>query len=106
MSRIVYLVLLIAYACKLDMVQHYKWIAYGCDGLGGKGAKRQRLHAHAPGVALAPARFGARFPSHWFLGIVRHLEGCGVLPSCLRIILSSVRFEGNEISVACACTIV
>jgi len=28
---------------------------------------------------------------------------CGIVPSCLRIILSSVWFEGNEISVACAC---
>ncbi len=27
----------------------------------------------------------------------------GKVPSCLRIILSSVLFEGNEISVACAC---
>ncbi len=27
----------------------------------------------------------------------------GIVPSCLRIILSSVRFEGNEISVVCAC---
>ena len=28
----------------------------------------------------------------------------GIVPSCLRTILSSVWFEGNEISVACACT--
>ena len=27
----------------------------------------------------------------------------GIVPSCLRIILSSVWFEGNEISVVCAC---
>jgi hypothetical protein len=27
----------------------------------------------------------------------------GIVPSCLRIILSSAWFEGNEISVACAC---
>ena len=38
--------------------------------------RRQRLHAHAPEVA--PARYWARFPSHWCHGIVRHLEGCAV----------------------------
>ena len=27
---------------------------------------------------VAPARFWARFPSHWCHGIVRHLEGCVV----------------------------
>ena len=27
----------------------------------------------------------------------------GIVPSCLRILLPSVWFEGNEISVACAC---
>ncbi len=27
----------------------------------------------------------------------------GIVPSCLHIILASVWFEGNEISVACAC---
>jgi hypothetical protein len=27
---------------KLDMVQHCKWIAYGTDGLGGKGCTRMR----------------------------------------------------------------
>jgi hypothetical protein len=33
----------------------------------------------------------------------RRKLGTGIVPSCLRIILSSAWFEGNEISVACAC---
>jgi hypothetical protein len=46
-SRIVYLVLLIAYR-KIDMAQHCKWIAYGADGLGGKGCTRMRPKLHLP----------------------------------------------------------
>ncbi len=36
---------------KLDMVQHCKWIAYGTDGLGGKGCTRMR-----PNLKLHPGR--------------------------------------------------
>ena len=54
---------------RVDMLQHCKWIAYGADGLGGKGCTRM----HAPEVV--PARFWARFPSHWCHGhgIARHI---------------------------------
>ncbi len=44
------------------------------DSLWNRWFRRQRLHA----PEVAPARFGARFPSHWFHGIVRNLEGCAV----------------------------
>ncbi len=46
------------------------------DSLWNRWFRRQRPHAHAPEVA--PARFWTRFPSHWFHGIVRYLEGCDV----------------------------
>jgi hypothetical protein len=40
--------------------------------------RRQRLHAHAPEACTCPVSNGHAFPSHWCLGIVRHLEGCVV----------------------------
>jgi hypothetical protein len=42
------LVLLRSRLRKLDMVQHCKWIAYGTDGLGGKGCTRMRPKLHLP----------------------------------------------------------
>ena len=33
---------------KLDMVRHCKWIAYGTDGLGGKGCTRMRRSCTCP----------------------------------------------------------
>jgi hypothetical protein len=59
---------------KIDMAQHCKWIAYGTDGLGGKGRTRMRPKLHLP-------VFGrARFPNHWCHGIlvVSRFEGCVV----------------------------
>ena len=59
-----------------DMVRHCKWIAYGSDGLGGKGCTRMRPKLHLP-------VFWHCFPSpsHWCLGIVRHVGGL----CCIRV---------------------
>jgi hypothetical protein len=59
------------------LIATLKWKVYGSDGhgLGGKGCTRMR-----PEVAPARSWPGARFPIHWFHGIVRNssLEGCAV----------------------------
>ncbi len=49
-SRIVYLSgpLVRLRNLKLDMVQHCKLIAYGSDGLGGRGCTRMRPKLHLP----------------------------------------------------------
>ncbi len=47
-------------------------IACGTDGLGGKGCTRMRPKLHLPVFVWV------RFPSHWFHGMVRNLEGCAV----------------------------
>ena len=61
---------------KLDVVQHCKWIAYGTDGLGGKGCTRMCPKLHLP--VLGTLLLQAHFPGHWCHGIVRHLEGYAV----------------------------
>ena len=66
-------------------------LAYGSDGLEGKGCMRMRPE-------VAPARSWARFPNHWFRGIVRNLEGCA---QCATPIYSSVaRFKPVDTSEA------
>jgi hypothetical protein len=105
-SRIVYLVSTLDRLRKLDMVQHYKWIAYGCDhyGLGGKGAKRQRLHAHAPEIAPARLFLGtlseslvswhsSSFGRLWCItsiysrvGRFKPVDTLEVAPSCLQVV--------------------
>jgi hypothetical protein len=54
--------------CKPDMEKHRKWMVYGSDGLGGKGCTHSARSCTCP--------FSGSSPSHWFHGIVHHLEGC------------------------------
>ncbi len=63
---------------KLDMVQHCKWIAYGTDGLGGKGCTRMRPKLHLP-VQVFGHAFRVRVTGVMAsILVVRHLEGCVV----------------------------
>ncbi len=75
---------------KLDMAQHCKcqWTASGVGNNMGRWfrVRRQRLHAHAPEVA--PARFGARFPTRSHRSLSGHSASFGGL-CCITSIYST-----------------
>ncbi len=77
---------------KLDMVQHCKcqWTAHGVGNNMPVDrwfrVRRQRLHAHAPEVA--PARFGARFPTRSHPTVSGHSASFGRL-CCITSIYST-----------------